>query len=266
MDAHGCRMTPTHANKRGKRYRYYISTSFLESSRSAAQGGMRIPAGEIEGLVMDQFRAFLSSRSKVSEAVAPLEICARPLDLVLSRAFELGQRWLTLPPAELRDFVKAVVQQVAVSEEKIVVRIGRSMLAERLGLSRSPGWTASDPVALSFAASLRRAGKGKRLVIGSSARSEVHAGLVDLLREAFSMRTALLAGSDDSIDAMTQRLGMGKGHITALVRLSYLAPDIVRDCLEGRQPVDLSPTRLLKLGKDLPLDWTEQRAYLGFVA
>jgi hypothetical protein len=105
-----------------------------------------------------------------------------------------------------------------------------------------------------------------RLVVENGARSEVQAGLVSLLREAFSLRTALLAGSDDSIEAMTQRVGMGKGQLTALVRLSYLAPDIVRDCLEGRQPIDLSPTRLLKLGKDLPLDWTEQRAYLGFVA
>jgi hypothetical protein len=49
VDAHGERMTPTHANKRGKRYRYYISTSLLEGSRRAEQSGMRIPAGEIEG-------------------------------------------------------------------------------------------------------------------------------------------------------------------------------------------------------------------------
>ena len=103
-------------------------------------------------------------------------------------------------------------------------------------------------------------------MVESGDRSEVQAGLVSLLREAFSLRNKLLAGSDDSIEAMTQRLGMGKGHLTALVRLSYLAPDIVRDCLEGRQPIDLSPTRLVKLGKDLPLDWAEQRTYLGFVA
>lgn len=266
LDDRGNRMTPTHANKRGKRYRYYISTSLLESGHPVAQGGMRIPAGEIEGLVMDQLRTFLSSRSKVSEAVAPLGICARSLDLVLSRAAELGQGWLTLPPVELREFVKAVIQQVAVGAEKIIVRIGRGMLAEKLGVSRSPGWDDGDPVVLSVTASLRRAGKGKRLVVESGDRSEVHAGLVDLLREAFSMRTALLAGSDDSIEAMTQRLGMGKGHLTALVRVSYLAPDIVRDCLEGRQPIDLGPTRLLKLSKDLPLDWAEQRTYLGFVA
>jgi len=66
--------------------------------------------------------------------------------------------------------------------------------------------------------------------------------------------------------AWSGRGGVGKGHVTALVRLSYLAPDIVRDCLEGRQPVDLSPIRLLKLSKDLPVDWTEQRVHLGFVA
>jgi site-specific DNA recombinase len=63
---------------------------------------------------------------------------------------------------------------------------------------------------------------------------------------------------------MTERLGIGKGHLTALVRLSYLAPEIVRDCIEGRQPVELTPTRLLRLSKDLPHNWTAQRQHLGF--
>lgn len=260
-------MTPTHANKRGKRYRYYISTSLLEGNRPAAQGGMRIPAGEIEGLVMDHLRTFLSSRARVSDAIAPLELDARSLDLVLRRATELAQRWLMLPPVELTEFVKAVVQQVALAKDRIILRINHGMLAERLGASRALEWRDGDSIALSFAASLRRVGQGKRLVVESGARLEIRAGLVCLLQEAFSVRTAFLAGSDDNIAAMTQRLGIGgKGRITALVRLSYLAPDIVRDCLEGRQPIDLSPTRLLQLGKDLPFDWVEQRTYLGFAA
>jgi site-specific DNA recombinase len=57
---------------------------------------------------------------------------------------------------------------------------------------------------------------------------------------------------------------MGKGYLTSLVRISYLAPGIVRDCIHGRQPVELSPTRLLKLGQSLPHDWSEQRRHLGF--
>ena len=57
VDAEGQRLTPTHANKRGKRYRYYISTSLLDGKRRAGQGTFRLPAGEIEGLVLDRLRA-----------------------------------------------------------------------------------------------------------------------------------------------------------------------------------------------------------------
>ena len=73
-----------------------------------------------------------------------------------------------------------------------------------------------------------------------------------------------MSGSDDSIEAMTERLGTGKGRIASLFRLSYLAPDIVRALLEGRQPIELTPTRLLRLSKDLPHDWRERRRFLGF--
>ena len=68
------------------------------------------------------------------------------------------------------------------------------------------------------------------------------------------------------IEAMSGRLGMNKGRLTSLIRLSYLAPDIVRALLEGRQPIELTPTQLLRLSKDLPHDWSEQRHVLDFVA
>jgi NAD(P)H dehydrogenase (quinone) len=85
-----------------------------------------------------------------------------------------------------------------------------------------------DPVALSIEAKVRRAGKGKRLVIGNGAETEVNAGLVELIKEAFAIRNQFLSGSHDSIEAMSGRLGMNKGRLTSLVRLSYLGPEIVR--------------------------------------
>jgi site-specific DNA recombinase len=59
---------------------------------------------------------------------------------------------------------------------------------------------------------------------------------------------------------------MNKCRLTSLIRLSYLAPDIVRALLEGRQPIELTPIRLLRLSKNLPHDWEEQRRFLGFAA
>jgi hypothetical protein len=48
---------------------------------------------------------------------------------------------------------------------------------------------------------------------------------------------------------------MNNCRLTSLIRLSYLAPDIVRALLEGGQPVELTPMRLLQLSKNLPHDW-----------
>jgi hypothetical protein len=47
----------------------------------------------------------------------------------------------------------------------------------------------------------------KRLVIANGAGTEVNAGLVELIKEAFAIRNRLLSGSDASIEAMSERLG-----------------------------------------------------------
>jgi hypothetical protein len=46
---------------KAKRYRYYVSESLLAGDRPQAQKGMRVPAGDMEGLVLDQLRAFFGS-------------------------------------------------------------------------------------------------------------------------------------------------------------------------------------------------------------
>jgi site-specific DNA recombinase len=121
-----------------------------------------------------------------------------------------------------------------------------------------------DPFILSIEAKLGRAGKGKRLVIANGANAEVNQGIIKLIQEAFATRNQLLSGSDDSVEAMSARFGMNKFRLTSLVRLCYLAPDIVRALLAGRHPIELVQTRLSRL--DLPHDWQEQRHFLGFAA
>ncbi len=47
------------------------------------------------------------------------------------------------------------------------------------------------------------------------------------------------------------------------MKLAFLAPDIVQAILEGRQPVDLTAARLMRLS-NLPASWEDQRRLLGF--
>src|SRR5580704_5861405 len=71
-----------------------------------AQKGMRVPAGDIEALVLDRLRALLSSRTDVSETLAPLDLDAYALDAALRKALNLSERWLAMPPVELQSLVQ----------------------------------------------------------------------------------------------------------------------------------------------------------------
>jgi site-specific DNA recombinase len=116
----------------------------------------------------------------------------------------------------------------------------------RIALLQELGFPDLDPVVISIEAKLRRAGKGKRLVIENGVEAKVNAGLVELIKEAFATRNQLLSGSDDSIAAMSGRFGMNKCRLTSLNRLSCLAPEIVGALLAGRHLIEGSGANYLK--------------------
>ncbi len=264
VDADGSRMTPTHATKKAKRYRYYVSASLLAGDHPQAQKRMRIPAGDIEGLVLDRLRAFFSSRTEISDALVPLELDAHALDAALRNAIALSKRWHAMPPIEIRSLIQNIVERATVAPDRIEIQLSRVKIGAALEAGGASQWADLDPVVLSIEAKLRRTGKGKRLLVENGSKAEFKADLAAMITEAFAIRNQLLSGSDTSIEAMTERLGITKGRLASLVRLSYLAPNIVRVLLDGRQPIELTPTRLFRLSKDLPHEWSEQRHFLGF--
>src|SRR6266540_917068 len=69
FDATGERLTPTYAIKKGTRYRYYISASLTRESKRNRSNGWRIPAGDLEGLVINRVRAFLANPTAVLDVV-----------------------------------------------------------------------------------------------------------------------------------------------------------------------------------------------------
>ena len=60
-----------------------------------------------------------------------------------------------------------------------------------------------------------------------------------------------------------RREKLNRSYYSRVVRLTYLAPDITRAILEGRQPPGLTAAVLLE-HSGLPLAWPEQRKALGF--
>lgn len=68
----------------------------------------------------------------------------------------------------------------------------------------------------------------------------------------------LEAGEVGSIEALAVRLKQERKHVSGILNLAFLAPDITKAILNGEQPPGLRLAHLL--AADLPLSWTEQRA------
>jgi site-specific DNA recombinase len=50
-------MTPTHANKQGVRYRYYVTHALLQGRKGQAGSVARVSASDVEQLVIGALRA-----------------------------------------------------------------------------------------------------------------------------------------------------------------------------------------------------------------
>jgi site-specific DNA recombinase len=268
VDAQGDRMTPTHAVKRGKRYRYYVSRSLITGIRSATSNGQRVPAGDVEGLVLDRIRSFLASEVDVSDALASIDLDAPTQRAVLARATHLSEQWATMPSIEQRRIVRCVIERVRIEGDKILLQLKLGAILSNLTDNAPPAQCRTDAqdalIALSIPAKLRRAGKEIRLAIGKGTRDGRDPRLVGLLHDAFATREALLSGRDDSIDAMASRLGVSRSQLSSLFRLSYLSPQIIRAIQNGHQRADLTAAHLMSIAKDLPHDWQQQWRDLGF--
>ena len=89
------------------------------------------------------------------------------------------------------------------------------------------------------------------------------ARLIRLLIKARRFNAALHRTDGVPFAALAEREGVSPSYFTRLVRLSYLAPDIIQAIIDGRQPRNLTPDKLLAHSR-LPLAWHDQRTALGF--
>ena len=262
-------MTPTHAVKNGKRYRYYISRGLLTQSRLQVPGGRRIPAGDIEQLVVDRLRTFLSQRGGVHDALEARVPEASEQEQLIGRAVELGRNWTKRPAVEQRAMISRLLARIDIGADRIDSHLDRGQLVallrgdpDRHPDASSATGAPNDIIVLSVPARLKRTGLGKRMVIEGATAGVEDGTLIKLFVKAFALRDKLLAGGGISIDELAAREKLTGSYATRLLRLTFLAPDLVRDILNGCHPPTLTANNLMADTR-LPLAWSEQRSRLG---
>ncbi|HYZ62716.1 MAG TPA: recombinase family protein [Acetobacteraceae bacterium] len=275
FDASGERLTPTHAIKGGRRYRYYVSRPLVTGTRASAREAVRCPAGAVEALVADRLVHLLGDRAALFGALREAgawPAAAVEQERLLRRTDEIAKGWPRLDPAAQSAALRTLIRRVDLHPERLDLQIDAQRLAQitpeqasTIPPSPSPDSAVQLPiVCISVAARLRRSGKEVALVIGErAAAGRVDTPLARLVAKAHLLRAALTSGGISDLAALAHREGVGRTYLIRMLRLAYLAPDIVESILAGREPDGLTVTRLMK-EVELPLAWDQQRRLLGF--
>jgi site-specific DNA recombinase len=246
-------LTPTHSVKKGRRHHYYVSRALLaEGANATAGNGWRLPAREIEPTIAAAAATLLEDQSALVTAIQQHGIEADRIVSILAQA----SMWVgKLKSGAQGEALAALVDRVELTRSgfKLALRLPTSLEnpSDTLTLDRFVPLT------------MKKRGVELRLVIHNepSSSSKVDLVLLKTVARAHRWFDQLLSGEVKSLTAIATREGVSSRFVGKIIRLAFLAPEIVEAIAEGRQPPQLS-TELLTKRIRLPLAWSDQKRFL----
>jgi site-specific DNA recombinase len=263
VDAQGGRLTPSHAVKKGRRYRYYLSAALIAEAAKEGLQSWRLAAQEIEDCVISILVDALTSPARLLERLSSPGMPGDQIRRLLGRATRLAAL-LRGAPGERAKIVRELVEQVIVDDKRIMIKMRRgALLGVEASLCASEEPSGST-IELTAAVDFKRRGAEIKLVLPGLAQHN-HAlrcdpALIKAIARGHAWFEEPATGRARSLQDLAKRDGITRRYIRRLVDLAFLSPQLVDVILQGRQPVVLTATRLTEL--DLPLDWAEQHRLL----
>ncbi len=225
FDDRGHRMTPSHARRRGIKYRYYISSALLQGRPKQAGTVSRIPANEIEALVIKAVRDHLNESTEIADAlliqnhVVRVEVHSDQLVIELADANGVGSKR------------KRGRKKIEVQWQKTPSTRRREILVPDSGPPQD-----ARPI-----------------------RSENRALLVASIAQGRRWLAELISDSKANTESIADRQGCSVRKVNMTISLAFLAPDLVKAAIDGRLPYGMGVVRL----SDLPAEWSRQNLMLG---
>jgi site-specific DNA recombinase len=236
FDETGDRLTPTHAVKSNRRYRYYVSRSLLKGAAGQTGQGWRIPAMELEHNLAAALSKILQDRSALVHDLPNDHDVAR-----LKSILETVKQW----SARFRSCEESS-HALASLVERAEVGTGRMRLSIRVPLQASgESSTSGDAFCLKreMALQVRRRGIEMRLVVGAGADPKIDLAILKAIAPANQWLADLLSGRSSSLVEIGNREGVGKRYVSRIVRLAFLAPSIIEEIATAISHPSLRPKR-----------------------
>jgi site-specific DNA recombinase len=201
----------------------------------------------------------LDDQASVLEAAQKTDIDSGQIDRVLHAARTWSHRLQA--EAEQTVTLAALVERVELKCDGMGVSIKLPIASTETSRAQLSGAVA---ITRSFPIQLKRRGVELRLVVGDHNRSAatVDLPLLKAVARAHRWFDEISTGKSSSLAEIAAREALAVRYVGRLIRLAFLAPDIVESIVEGRQPTSLTVEALTR-HIEMPLEWRSQRAVLN---
>lgn len=219
--------------------------------------------------MVDAILAFLRSRSGLLGTVDDTTLSPEHVEKIFENAEKAVDGLQSLSPAVQRQTIRVLLYRVTLGGNRLQIEIKTDAL--RAGTARSSSASAEDQqqpavYCIELPIALRRRGVERRIVVEPDAGSlstNPDPALIELLAKAHRYLRRLTCGDSISASDLATEEKIDVSDLSRVLRLAFLAPNITAAILDGKQPVELTATKLKRLG-EIPYRWDDQRKVLGF--
>ncbi len=257
FDETGDRLQPHHANKKGRRYHYYVSSRLMAASGNPDPAGWRLPAKELDQAVIRIVVGWLENREALESALLSpdAQIAERNQLIATARLFVDEQKLGGDEAISIAD----LVGQLELAPAVIHITLDLYRLGDALNMPAIE----MEEVVIDAPIALKRRGVEAKLVIGgeSAMAVEPDKNLIEAIATARKWFADLQSGEAASVLELAIRHNVDRSHVSRTLPLAFLAPDIVAAIIDGRAEQNLTLSRIKRL--KLPASWRDQRQLLG---
>lgn len=253
-------MSPSHSNKKGKRYRYYVSQALLQNKKNEAGSISKIPASEIEAVITGEIRNFVTDTKNIQQYIEKYDVHKQKELLSINKEkIDNG-------------FIRSVLGKVVLFKEKIEIILCKNQLLKALEaitygkqLPEELKGESKEPIFITKEIRISQTSRnGSVLIITEFPQQEVNVNsqLVKAIARSHYWSNLLLSGEVNNAREINKIENLtSHKYIYKVLELKFLAPRIVERILNGTQPLDLSVEKLFAIKT---LDWEEQKKLLCF--
>ncbi len=227
FDDRGQPMSPSHTRKRGRKYRYYISSALLHGQADRAGSINRVPSNEIEALITKSVRNHLGLSGKLDDRTVVEDHVVR-VNIHSDRiVIELAHRKVSPDGRRNRKHLEVPWRKTPPTRRREILL---------------PDNSSAHPV--------------------RPMRSENRVLLIASIARARRWLNKLMSDPAINVEAIADQERCSVRKVNMTISLAFLAPSLVRAAVEGRLPYGMGVTRLC----ELPAEWSRQYRALGLAA